>query len=181
MKDVLIPANGTFSFSLETASEHIISPSLIILCMQGNNIKTALLSQWRLVWKLSYSSACHCAKKSRHESLALKSHSVKGCTAECLILHISKIWPPMSCEPPSPLLQSAKHSHFWTFKSIPTYYLNPPQVWPSPRGHAHHRPLHHGGRGLWGSIISLTPAGQPGQPPLSLTVQNRVRAGRRTA
>lgn len=75
--------------------------------------------------------------KNRHESFALKSNGVKGCATERFISHISELWPPDVLQGfPSNLPSILIFEHLNPFLR---FWKSPP-VWPSLRGHAHHRP-----------------------------------------
>lgn len=162
---------------LETTSKHIIFPHLSFF-IQGNTILKLYYCPSEDNMKIIlffHMSLC----KTRHESFTLKNNSVRGWAMECLISHISKIWPPR-CPARFPS-QFAKHSHYWTFKSIPKFLKIPPPSLNLPNGKHTSLSPPSSWPCLWGSIISLTPAGRPGHPPLSLSMQNRVRTGGQSA
>lgn len=149
MKDVLI------SVKVRMTSKHIISHHLSFF-IRGNTILRLYYSPSEDNVKIIlffHTTLC----RNRHESFALKSNGVQGCATERFISHISELWPPDVLQGfPSNLPSILIFEHLNPFLR---FWKSPP-VWPSLRGHAHHRPPPPSWPGLWGSIISLTPAGR---------------------
>lgn len=88
---------------LETTSKHIIFPHISFF-IQGNTILKLYYcpSEDNMKIILFFHMSC----KTRDESFALKSNSFRGWATECLISHVSRIWPPMSCKGSIPISQA---------------------------------------------------------------------------